>query len=138
MNPLSYRISEEEKICYVTAHGRITLRSCIDLMEESVRDPKTKPGYRVLVDLRKMKYAPESYEISNLTTYVTAKKDYFTGKIALVTTGYRNGFIVDMFCFGATLGGMKVKRFSDMDEAGKWLDEPAVNSIIGAQNSSDC
>jgi hypothetical protein len=129
-NPFTYRISEAEKICYVTAEGRITLRSCVDLMEESIKNPQTTPGYSVLVDLRKMKYDPETYEISSLTTYVTAKRDYFTGRIALVTEGHRNRFIADMFCFGAAMGGMRIKRFSDMDEARKWLDESVAKKII--------
>ena len=128
--PFTYKISEAEKICYVTAEGRITLRDCVDLMEESINNPQTRPGYRVLVDLRKMKYDPELHEIGNLTTYVTAKKEYFTAKIAFVTAGHRSRFVVDMFCFGATMGGMKVKRFSDMDEAKTWLDEPVAKKTI--------
>ncbi len=116
-------MSDTEKICYVTAEGRITLQSCVELMEASIKNPRTKPGYRVLVDLRKMKYEPEVREIGNLTSYVTAKKEFFTGKIALVTAGHRNRFIVDMFCFGAAMGGVNINRFSDMAEARKWLEE---------------
>lgn len=129
-NTVTYRISEEENICYVTAEGCITLQSCVEFMEAGITNSKIKPGCCMLVDLRKMKYDSEAQEVGYLASYVATKKEYFSGKIALVTTGHRNRAIADLFCFGAAIGGMSINRFSDMDEARKWLNEPVNKKSI--------
>jgi len=130
----SFRVADKERICYVTAVGRLTLQSCIEIIDTGIkaRNSKNKPGYSMLVDLRKVKYDLKAREIGYLSSYVATKKKYSRGKIALVTTGYRNRLIVDMFCSGAARGGVSINSFSDMNNARKWLYKSVnIKSVAG-------
>ena len=78
-------ISEETKLITVTASGTYSLNKIIDLIYIVIKDPRYKPTYNSIIDIRDLKYAPVVNEIFTLSDFLISSKQHFKGKTGLVT-----------------------------------------------------
>jgi hypothetical protein len=85
--PFSHAICAAEETVLVTANGEITIRSAQRAVSDVQADPQFRPDYRVLVDLREMKYSPSTEDIRVLASTLGEARDSYRGKVAVVVSG---------------------------------------------------
>jgi hypothetical protein len=117
-------ISEESNLITVTAKGPYSLNEILDLVYFVIKDPRYKPTYNIIIDMRELRYKPIIREIFKLSEFFISSKQYFKGQTGLVT---KNKSLYNLFKL-ATLFVAKYNLNSDIfmniEEALAWVRDP--------------
>jgi hypothetical protein len=119
--PYSHEIYPQEKYALVIAEGECDLDQTIVELTGLAGDPRFKAGYGVLVDARRIDYAPGREETHQIAT-VTAQRDILLRHpLAIVVEQDVHYGIARMFSAMTGLQGATAEVFRDMEEARAWL-----------------
>jgi|WetSurMetagenome_2_1015567.scaffolds.fasta_scaffold531947_1 hypothetical protein len=84
--PFQYKIFQQQKTVIVQAKGVIDLHSCIQAMKDVAGDKDFDPQYKVIVDLREMKYNPSTSDLFAIRDSLVSLIHNFKNDITIVTT----------------------------------------------------
>jgi hypothetical protein len=82
--PFSHLIRQAEQTALVVAEGSIDLQSSVAAMVALATDPDFQPTFRVIVDLRRMKYSPRTKDLFGIRDALTSLRQAFQGGVTLV------------------------------------------------------
>lgn len=126
--PYSHEIVPPEKFALVVAAGACDLDQTIVELTRLVRDPGFGPGYGVLVDARRIEYAPGAEETRQLATAAAQRDFLLHHPVAIVVEQDLNYGIARMYSAMSSLQGATAEVFRDMEEARAWL-QAAVQGV---------
>jgi hypothetical protein len=119
--PYSHEIHPREKFALVVAEGACDLHQTIVEMTGLVRDPEFGPGFGILVDARRIEYAPGAEETRQLATAAAQSDFLLHHPVAIVVQQDLNYGIARMYSAMSALQGATAEVFRDMEEARTWL-----------------
>jgi hypothetical protein len=132
--PYSHTIHPQGKYALLLAEGECDLDQTIVAMTTLVKDPGWRLDLGILVDARRIEYAPGAEETRQLAT-VASQRDFFLDHpMAIVAGQDLNYGIARMFTAFAGLQGATAEVFRDMEEARAWLE--AAIAARGARDPS--
>lgn len=124
-----YTISRGERLACVTALGPIDFEQSLAVGDELAADPEFEPGFKLLVDLRRMEFNPSTPEIESFARTLPRFKQVFSDRIAVATSGGVHFGLARMTCLMAEAGGFLMRAFSDYEAARAWLVEDAPRIV---------
>lgn len=100
----------------VVADGPIDFRSTVDAMQAVAADPDFNPDFHVLVDLRRMEYAPSTSDLFNIRDTLFGLQYKFQGGVTLVVSP-ATLYLARLVCILASAAGFKMTALTDIGEA---------------------
>ena len=123
--PFVYEISEDEGVAYVTARGRVDVRSSVETMGELAKDPRFSPDFKVVVDLREMEYRASLGELRVIAWALGHEKTAFRNKVAVVLSESARQGRAQVYSRFAQMAGFALTLFQDMGDAVRWIHTPS-------------
>ena len=117
-------ISEDTNLITVTAKGTYSLNEIMDLIYIVIKDPRYKPTYNAIIDLRELKYTPVISEIFKLSEFFISSKQHFKSKTGLVTNNESLYNLFKLSTMFVVKEGLKSNIFRNMEEALAWIADP--------------
>ena len=119
---MTWDVDASQRMAFVYANGVIDLAGTIEAMVNLAGEPDFRPAFAVLVDLRKMEYAPEMREVLEIGSAVVTMKELFRGRVAVVAESSLHFHLVQISTAMASVAGLDQKAFRDLDKARSWLE----------------
>ena len=120
--PFTFSILKDEKRVYVVGEGISHISECLEAMTDLSEDENFKPAFDVIVDLRSFKYSPSFRDAESIASKLSAMKENYRGKVAVVvSTNFLFG-MVRMASILADLAGFSFYAFHDYNKAVKWIE----------------
>lgn len=122
-------ISEDTNLITVTAKGTYSLNEIMDLIYIVIKDPRYKPTYNAIIDLRELKYTPVISEIFKLSEFFISSKQHFKSKTGLVTNNESLYNLFKLSTMFVVKEGLKSNIFRNMEEALAWIADPETPKV---------
>ena len=122
-------ISEEKNLMTVTVKGTYSLNEIMDLIYIVINDPRYKPTYNSIIDLRELKYTPVISEIFKLSEFFISSKQHFKSKTGLVTNNESLYNLFKLSTMFVVKEGLKSNIFRNMEEALAWIADPETPKV---------
>lgn len=104
----------------ITGNGAVTMAGMIAFVEQVAADPRFRPQYTVILDLRRADYAADFEDGEKLAASLKRRRTDFQNKFAVVVADelYLLG---KLYCVMSRMGGFeKLQCFKDLDQARAW------------------
>ena len=121
--PFELEVVADARLAEVTGYGRIDFDESLAAGDALEAEPTFRPDYAVLVDLRRIEFAPDTPEVEAFARTLPRFKACCRGRIAVVTGNVLHFGLARMVCLIAEAAGFPMRPFSDYAEARSWLLE---------------
>jgi len=118
---LTYRISREERLTYVSASGPIDLDATSRALAALVADPGFEPHFGILADARESYPAYSLTEVRALISLLAECRDKLQSRVAFVVCAGRVHSIAHMASVFAEIADFPLAAFLEVEEARTWL-----------------
>ncbi len=122
--PFTYFIDESEALATIVWTGEITLPEAADCIGATLRDPRYRPGFRRLVDMRSAAFVMPKAQNRELATIQGPRGILATddrGRVALLVGDDLSYAVANQYAAYAELQGIPTEVFRDIKLAQRWL-----------------
>lgn len=124
---VTYRISPEERIVYLTVNDGASFNTFRDAMQAAFADPAYRPGFNFLSDRSKYTNLPAAFEVQEAVAFFKQHADKMGRHQWAMVSGTNDLYCMQvMFAMISESWGGHAKVFRDVDEARRWLLEEAA------------
>lgn len=118
--PLKYNIAEQEQQAVITADGSVTMTGLNAFIQQVPADPRFRPHYTVILDLRTANYVADFEDGEKLAAVLKQKRTDFQNKFAVVVPDELY-LLAKLYCVMSRMGGFeKIQCFNDLEQAHAW------------------
>ena len=119
--------SEEKSLINICQQDSYSFKEIELLINEIYRDPRYKPTYNFLIDIRKIRHTPIVQEMYELAELISLKGKSFKGNTAIVTENEVHHYLVKLaMMMVLSKTGIKNRVFQHPEQALNWLNECSV------------
>jgi hypothetical protein len=121
--PYQYTIDEPGRHVRVTGTGRITMESTIAVIDTVTGDPRFRPEFTLLMDLRAAEYTADLHDGDALAQVLRERRYEIANRFAVVVPESLF-MLIKLYCLLANVAGYETIRcFIDAEEAERWCRE---------------
>jgi len=120
--PIETDIDETRRCVLVTASGDMTFSQMAETISAAVRDPRFRPGYRILSDHMKVITPIRDAQVEQVIQFLEELSDVMSGsRWAMVTTRSESAETLSRVANLARRVSLEMRVFATTEEAEAWL-----------------
>jgi hypothetical protein len=118
-----YEISDQKNLIQIVQQEYYSFCDFKSLVEAIIQDPRYKPEYNVLIDLRGIKYTPVVRDMMVLSEYMSNLIEHYKGSTAIITHNCTHHYLLKLATIQAGKNGFKSRIFCEPEYAQLWLND---------------